>query len=36
MLITFPSYLWHDTIPLPADNTEQRLIIAFDLHPLRG
>ena len=36
LVVTFPSYLWHDTIPLPASNTEQRLCLAFDLHPIRG
>jgi hypothetical protein len=36
LIVTFPSYLWHDTIPLPASNTEQRLCLAFDLHPLKG
>src|ERR1035437_6520570 len=25
LMVTFPSYLWHDTVPLPADNREQRL-----------
>jgi tetratricopeptide (TPR) repeat protein len=33
MMITFPSYLWHDTVPLPETNTEQRLCLAFDLNP---
>ena len=33
MMITFPSYLWHDTVPLPESNTEQRLCLAFDLNP---
>ena len=33
MLLTFPSYLWHDTVPLPQDNAEQRLCLAFDLNP---
>lgn len=33
MMLTFPSYLWHDTVPLPAGNTEQRLCLAFDLNP---
>ncbi len=36
LLVTFPSYLWHDTIPLPADNTEQRLCLSFDLQPMTG
>jgi pentatricopeptide repeat protein len=36
LIVTFPSYLWHDTIPLPATNTEQRLCLAFDLHPRKG
>ncbi len=33
LLVTFPSYLWHDTVPLPVENTERRLCLAFDLHP---
>ena len=33
MMVTFPSYFWHDTVPLPASNTEQRLCLAFDLNP---
>jgi tetratricopeptide (TPR) repeat protein len=33
MMITFPSYFWHDTVPLPESNTEQRLCLAFDLNP---
>jgi Putative 2OG-Fe(II) oxygenase len=33
MMVTFPSYLWHDTVPLPQDNAEQRLCLAFDLNP---
>ncbi|MSQ70839.1 MAG: tetratricopeptide repeat protein [Betaproteobacteria bacterium] len=33
LLVTFPSYFWHDTIPLPEYNTEQRLSMAFDLEP---
>jgi tetratricopeptide (TPR) repeat protein len=36
LMVTFPSYFWHDTVPLPADNEEQRLCLAFDLHPIRG
>lgn len=35
LIVTFPSYLWHDTVPLPESNTEQRLCLAFDLHPIR-
>jgi hypothetical protein len=31
--VTFPSYLWHDTVPLPEANTERRLCLAFDPHP---
>jgi tetratricopeptide (TPR) repeat protein len=34
MMVTFPSYLWHDTVPLPEHNTEQRLCLAFDLCPM--
>ena len=36
LMVTFPSYFWHDTVPLPEDNAEQRLCLAFDLHPLRA
>jgi tetratricopeptide (TPR) repeat protein len=36
MMVTFPSYFWHDTVPLPADNQEQRLCLAYDLHPLKS
>jgi tetratricopeptide (TPR) repeat protein len=36
LLVTFPSYLWHDTIPLPVENTERRLCLAFDLHPRKA
>ena len=31
LLVTFPSYFWHDTVPLPPENQEQRLCLAFDL-----
>jgi tetratricopeptide (TPR) repeat protein len=34
-LLTFPSYFWHDTVPLPEKNTEQRLIFSWDYQPLR-
>lgn len=34
LMVTFPSYLWHDTVPLPPDNREQRLCLAYDLHPV--
>jgi tetratricopeptide (TPR) repeat protein len=34
-LLTFPSYFWHDTVPLPEDNVEQRLIFSWDYQPLR-
>ena len=33
LMITFPSYFWHDTVPLPEGNTEQRLCLAYDLNP---
>jgi Tfp pilus assembly protein PilF len=36
LLVTFPSHLWHDTIPLPVENTERRLCLAFDLHPRKA
>ena len=35
-LLTFPSYFWHDTVPLPPENTEQRLIFSWDYQPLRA
>jgi tetratricopeptide (TPR) repeat protein len=35
LMATFPSYIWHDTVPLPPDNREQRLVIAYDLNPVR-
>ena len=31
LMVTFPSYFWHDTVPLPPDSQEQRLCLAFDL-----
>jgi cytochrome c-type biogenesis protein CcmH/NrfG len=34
LMVTFPSYLWHDTVPLPAETTAQRLVFAFDFQPL--
>jgi tetratricopeptide (TPR) repeat protein len=34
LMATFPSYIWHDTVPLPADNAEQRLVLAYDLNPV--
>lgn len=34
LMATFPSYLWHDTVPLPADITEHRLVLAYDLNPV--
>jgi tetratricopeptide (TPR) repeat protein len=36
MMVTFPSYLWHDTVPLPEANREQRLCLAYDLHPVKA
>ncbi|MEO7403608.1 MAG: putative 2OG-Fe(II) oxygenase, partial [Burkholderiales bacterium] len=30
-MISFPSYIWHATVPLPAANVEQRLCLAYDL-----
>jgi len=36
LMVTFPSYLWHDTVPLPAENREQRLVLAFDWQPIRA
>jgi len=34
LMATFPSYIWHDTVPLPPENTEQRLVLAYDLNPV--
>ena len=34
-LLTFPSYFWHDTVPLPEGNVEPRLIFSWDYQPLR-
>jgi hypothetical protein len=34
-MATFPSYLWHDTVPLPPDRNEHRLVLAYDLNPVR-
>ena len=31
LVVTFPSYFWHDTVTLPPENQEQRLCLAFDL-----
>lgn len=36
LMVTFPSYFWHDTIPLPEGYNEPRLCFAYDLHPVRG
>jgi tetratricopeptide (TPR) repeat protein len=33
MLLTFPSYFWHDTVPLPPENAEPRLIFSWDYQP---
>ena len=33
LMITFPSYFWHETVQLPAENLEPRLCYAFDLQP---
>jgi tetratricopeptide (TPR) repeat protein len=32
LMLTFPSYLWHATVPLPAD-TKARLCYSYDLQP---
>ena len=32
LMLTFPSYLWHSTIPLPKE-TERRLCYSYDLQP---
>jgi hypothetical protein len=31
-MLTFPSYFWHATVPLPAD-TAPRLCYSYDLQP---
>ncbi len=31
MVVLFPSYLWHRTVPL--DSAEERISIAFDIYP---
>ena len=36
LMVTFPSYFWHSTVPLPEDNTERRLVLAFDVIPGRA
>lgn len=33
LMITFPSYFWHETVQLPAQSAEQRLCYSFDLQP---
>ncbi len=35
LMATFPSYFWHDTVPLPEANTEPRVVLAYDLLPAR-
>ncbi len=35
LMVTFPSYLWHDTVPLPADNQQQRLCLSWDYLPVK-
>jgi tetratricopeptide (TPR) repeat protein len=32
LMFTFPSYIWHETVPLPA-SAKQRLCYAYDLQP---
>jgi tetratricopeptide (TPR) repeat protein len=32
LMFTFPSYIWHETVPLPA-GAKQRLCYAYDLQP---
>lgn len=32
LMYTFPSYIWHETVPLPA-GAEQRLCYSYDLQP---
>jgi len=34
MLVLFPSYMWHGTVPFSGD--DQRLTIAFDILPAKG
>lgn len=33
LLVLFPSYMWHGTVPFPGGPDESRLTIAFDLLP---
>jgi tetratricopeptide (TPR) repeat protein len=32
-MLTFPSYFWHDTVPLPEGDRGQRICFAWDLQP---
>jgi tetratricopeptide (TPR) repeat protein len=34
-MLTFPSYFWHDTVPLPEGRGEHRLCYSWDYQPLR-
>ncbi len=36
LLVTFPSYFWHDTVPLPPESAASRVCLSFDLHPRKG
>ena len=33
LMITFPSYFWHETVQLPAESGGQRLCYSYDLQP---
>lgn len=34
-MLTFPSYFWHDTVPLPEGRGEHRLCYSWDYQPVR-
>lgn len=34
MVVTFPSFFWHETVPLPADTKARRISYAFDILPV--
>jgi len=35
-MLTFPSYFWHDTVPLPEGDLGQRICFAWDIEPRGG
>jgi len=34
MVVSFPSFFWHETVPLPADTKARRISYAFDVLPV--